>query len=271
MRRKNAQKLIAAGAIVTVGTDNYWAAAPEFSRTPKPETQDHGIGTIIAIEGLVELGMTPMQAIVSATRHRRVCVARSGPVRNDPGRQARRSRRARRRSAGRHSQPAEGLGRVSRRSIDRPRAVAGNTGLVAGAGTAAAFRNPAARALIERRFPLKDEPATCYAFGFWPASTSPQLLLAFVVLISSLTFHEAAHAWTANRLGDSTARHARTVVTQPGRPRRPDRNDRVSAAGAGDRRAAARLGQASAGRTCTTSGIRGAISPSSRWPVRSAI
>ena len=33
-----------------------------------------------------------------------------------------------------------------------------------------------------------------------------QLLLAFVVLISSLTFHEAAHAWTANRLGDSTAR-----------------------------------------------------------------
>jgi imidazolonepropionase-like amidohydrolase len=69
MRRKNAQKLIAAGAIVTVGTDNYWAAAPEFSRTPKPETQDHGIGTIIAIEGLVELGMPPMQALVSATRH----------------------------------------------------------------------------------------------------------------------------------------------------------------------------------------------------------
>jgi imidazolonepropionase-like amidohydrolase len=69
MRRRNAQKLIAAGAIVTVGTDNYWAAAPEFSRAPKPDTQDHGIGTIIAIEGLVELGMTPMQALVSATRH----------------------------------------------------------------------------------------------------------------------------------------------------------------------------------------------------------
>ena len=69
MRRKNAQKLIAAGAVVTVGTDNYWAAAPEFSRTPKPENQDHGIGTIIAIEGLVELGMTPAQAIVAATRN----------------------------------------------------------------------------------------------------------------------------------------------------------------------------------------------------------
>lgn len=33
-----------------------------------------------------------------------------------------------------------------------------------------------------------------------------QLLLAFVVLISSLTVHEAAHAWTANQLGDPTAR-----------------------------------------------------------------
>lgn len=69
LRRKNAQKLIAAGAVVTVGTDNYWAAAAELSRTPKPENQDHGIGTIIGIEGLVELGMTPMQAIVAATKN----------------------------------------------------------------------------------------------------------------------------------------------------------------------------------------------------------
>jgi Zn-dependent protease len=33
-----------------------------------------------------------------------------------------------------------------------------------------------------------------------------QLLIAFAILVSSLTFHEAAHAWTANRLGDPTAR-----------------------------------------------------------------
>jgi Zn-dependent protease len=33
-----------------------------------------------------------------------------------------------------------------------------------------------------------------------------EILLAFLVLISSLTFHEAAHAWMANRLGDPTAR-----------------------------------------------------------------
>ncbi len=70
MRRKNAQKLIAAGAVVTIGTDNYWAAAPEFTRGgTKPDAQNHGIGSIIAIEGLVELGMTPAQAIVAATRN----------------------------------------------------------------------------------------------------------------------------------------------------------------------------------------------------------
>lgn len=33
-----------------------------------------------------------------------------------------------------------------------------------------------------------------------------EILVPFVVLIISLTVHEAAHAWTANWLGDSTAR-----------------------------------------------------------------
>jgi imidazolonepropionase-like amidohydrolase len=69
MRRANAEKLIRAGCRVTPGTDSYWAAAPEFTRTPKPPEQDHGIGTIMAIEGLVELGMSPSQAIVAATRN----------------------------------------------------------------------------------------------------------------------------------------------------------------------------------------------------------
>jgi imidazolonepropionase-like amidohydrolase len=77
MRRTNARKLIAAGAVVTVGTDNYWAAAPELSRTPKPEAQDHGIGTILAIQGLVELGMTPMQALVAATKNGAFAAGRS--------------------------------------------------------------------------------------------------------------------------------------------------------------------------------------------------
>jgi imidazolonepropionase-like amidohydrolase len=68
-RRTNAQKLIRGGCIVTPGTDSYWAAAPELTRTPKPEDQDHGLGTIMAIEGFVELGMTPAQAIVAGTRN----------------------------------------------------------------------------------------------------------------------------------------------------------------------------------------------------------
>jgi cyclophilin family peptidyl-prolyl cis-trans isomerase len=68
-RRLNAQKLIRAGTTVTVGTDSYWAAAPEFAIDAKPDNQSHGIGTIMAIEGLVELGMTPAQAIVAGTKN----------------------------------------------------------------------------------------------------------------------------------------------------------------------------------------------------------
>ena len=76
MRRTNAQTLIHAGCSVTPGTDSYWAAAPEFTRTPKPPEQDHGIGTMMAIEGLVELGMTPSQAIVAATRNGAIAARR---------------------------------------------------------------------------------------------------------------------------------------------------------------------------------------------------
>ncbi len=68
-RRQNAQKLIRAGAIVTVGTDNLIGIAPEFLREEKREYQEPGIGTIVAIEGLVELGMTPSEAIVAATKN----------------------------------------------------------------------------------------------------------------------------------------------------------------------------------------------------------
>jgi Zn-dependent protease len=42
-----------------------------------------------------------------------------------------------------------------------------------------------------------------------------QLLVAFIILIASLTFHEAAHAWTANRLGDSTARALGRLTLNP--------------------------------------------------------
>ena len=42
-----------------------------------------------------------------------------------------------------------------------------------------------------------------------------QLLLQLVVLIASLSVHEAAHAWAANRLGDPTARQLGRLSLNP--------------------------------------------------------
>jgi len=69
IRRANAEKLIRGGCVTTIATDNYLGLAPEFRREPKPAWQDPGTGSLAAIEGLVELGMTPLQAIVAATRN----------------------------------------------------------------------------------------------------------------------------------------------------------------------------------------------------------
>jgi imidazolonepropionase-like amidohydrolase len=67
IQRRNAIRLIAAGCRVTPATDSYLGDAPEFRRVVKTEELEPGSGTVLAIEGLVELGMTPMQAIVAAT------------------------------------------------------------------------------------------------------------------------------------------------------------------------------------------------------------
>jgi Zn-dependent protease len=42
-----------------------------------------------------------------------------------------------------------------------------------------------------------------------------QLFIAFIVLLFSLTVHETAHAWTADRLGDPTARLLGRVSLNP--------------------------------------------------------
>jgi Zn-dependent protease len=42
-----------------------------------------------------------------------------------------------------------------------------------------------------------------------------QLLISFSVLLLSLTVHEAAHAWSADRLGDETARRLGRVSLNP--------------------------------------------------------
>ena len=41
------------------------------------------------------------------------------------------------------------------------------------------------------------------------------LIPSFIVLVLSLSFHEAAHAWTADRLGDPTARRLGRVSLNP--------------------------------------------------------
>ncbi len=69
IRRANAQKLITAGCITAPATDNYLGLAPEFRRDPKPDWQEPGLGTLAAIEGFVELGMTPLQALTAATKN----------------------------------------------------------------------------------------------------------------------------------------------------------------------------------------------------------
>lgn len=69
IQRRNAARLIQAGCVVTIATDNFQGDAPEFRRRPKPEHQEAGIGSILAIEGLVELGMKEMDALIAATRN----------------------------------------------------------------------------------------------------------------------------------------------------------------------------------------------------------
>ena len=42
-----------------------------------------------------------------------------------------------------------------------------------------------------------------------------QIFISFIVLLFSLTMHETAHAWTADRLGDPTARLLGRVSLNP--------------------------------------------------------
>jgi Zn-dependent protease len=42
-----------------------------------------------------------------------------------------------------------------------------------------------------------------------------QVIGLFLILLFSLSFHEAAHAWTANRLGDPTARQLGRITLNP--------------------------------------------------------
>lgn len=67
MYRRNAQKLIKGGAVITIASDNT-VGTPD-SRPRRPDHRKAGIASLISIEGMVEIGMTPSQAIVAATKN----------------------------------------------------------------------------------------------------------------------------------------------------------------------------------------------------------
>jgi Zn-dependent protease len=64
------------------------------------------------------------------------------------------------------------------------------------------------------RFTCPTRP-TCRTLYSLPAINIPYLLITFLVLIFSLTVHEAAHAWTASFFGDDTARRLGRVSLNP--------------------------------------------------------
>lgn len=69
LHRENAERLIEAGCTVSIATDNYQGDAPEFRRAPKPLEQEAGHGSLAAVIGLVELGLTPQQAITAGAKN----------------------------------------------------------------------------------------------------------------------------------------------------------------------------------------------------------
>lgn len=68
--RENAMRIVKSGCLITTATDNAMGSPPEFSRTPNAwQPRQPGPGTLASIESLVEFGMTPLEAIVAATRN----------------------------------------------------------------------------------------------------------------------------------------------------------------------------------------------------------
>jgi imidazolonepropionase-like amidohydrolase len=69
--RSNAQKLLRYGCTMTAASDAVSLKARELMRDPHAETwpMQPGSATLAVVEGLVEIGMTPMQALVAATKN----------------------------------------------------------------------------------------------------------------------------------------------------------------------------------------------------------
>ncbi len=104
---------------------------------------------------------------------------------------------------------------------------------------------------------------TCYCL---PDIDFAQVFIAFIVLLFSLTVHETAHAWTADRLGDPTARLLGRVSLNPVVHADPIGTVLFPLMRDGQRRAADRLGEAGAGERRAACAIRGATTCWSRRP-----
>ncbi|MDO5609450.1 MAG: amidohydrolase family protein [Pseudomonadota bacterium] len=68
--RDNAIKIMATDCIITTATDNSMGRPPELVEKPNQwRAREPGLGTLAAVEVLVELGMSPIQAITAGTRN----------------------------------------------------------------------------------------------------------------------------------------------------------------------------------------------------------
>ncbi|WP_375211313.1 amidohydrolase family protein [Hyphococcus sp.] len=75
--RENAEKIVKTNCTLTTATDNAPGMSPEFARKPNEwRARQLGLGTLASIEALVELGLTPGQAIVAATRNGAIALQR---------------------------------------------------------------------------------------------------------------------------------------------------------------------------------------------------
>jgi imidazolonepropionase-like amidohydrolase len=69
--RANAKKLIAAGCRVSTASDSLTLQPPDFTRGDEEyhSIWHPGDATLISIEGLVDVGLTPLEALTCATKH----------------------------------------------------------------------------------------------------------------------------------------------------------------------------------------------------------
>lgn len=75
--RENAEKILDTQCIITTATDNSMGRPPEFMDDPNRwHAREPGLGTLATIESLVEMGLTPKDAIVAATKNGAIALGR---------------------------------------------------------------------------------------------------------------------------------------------------------------------------------------------------